>query len=152
MPRPHTAWTGTSRQKWRTISVWKRWFEDGYHVYKEVWESNIGERLACETGNFYEFDVLFCNPEEIFMNQGPFVKNTNFCTSKNKHELWYVNRHGVKYNLIQILSNVQIQITNTVNRNVFELQILHIYTFPKPLSVMDSHHNIFINPSVSGGL
>ena len=46
----------------------------GYHVYKEVWESNIGERLACETGNFYEFDALFCNPEEIFKNQGPFVK------------------------------------------------------------------------------
>ncbi len=39
----------------------------GYHVYKEVWDINIGERpLACETGNFYEFDVLFCNPEEIF--------------------------------------------------------------------------------------
>ncbi len=50
----------------------------GYHIYKEVWESNIGERLACETGNFYEFDALFCNPEERTIrkktDQGPFVK------------------------------------------------------------------------------
>ena len=36
----------------------------GYHVYKEVWESNIGERLACETGNFYEFDALFLNQQQ----------------------------------------------------------------------------------------
>ncbi len=29
----------------------------GYHIYKEVWESNVGERLACETEQNNSFDM-----------------------------------------------------------------------------------------------